>query len=233
MAALICTQCGAGLKPGAASCEYCGTAYRQPGDFGGSEFSGHDDGHFTRSRHDCPRCHVVLHTHELGQSEIDRCPRCGGLWVTHEEMHGLLQLRKRGTKRLKGLNRPGGQATERKRSMWRRPKGAAERFGNIPCPKCSRTMRLELASTTGEVYVDICPRHGTWFDEKEMADLLRLHSRKHLRRRVIPQGAGTDSRRGTLTPSNWKRERGVKAWDATAVFWVVYLIAEILEEIFD
>jgi Zn-finger nucleic acid-binding protein len=102
----------------------------------------------------CPACNEPAIALELDGVEIDRCPACAGIWLDEEEIAWLAQ-------RSEDASRPLAEALLR---------GEAGPAGKRRCPRCNRTMRLEVLSA---VELDRCPAgHGIWFDASEVETFL-------------------------------------------------------------
>jgi Zn-finger nucleic acid-binding protein len=89
------------------------------------------------------------------------CQRCAGLWMGLEALEELLSAEARGGK-------PGvGHLPETAREA---PPAAR---GYRPCVMCGELMsRRNLARGKSGVVVDLCGRHGVWFDSDELAQLI-------------------------------------------------------------
>lgn len=207
MNALLCTQCGAGLPAKSAVCAYCGTFYERSRASRPSKPA--------KQRSDlaalgCPRCYQGLRRRRLGAADVDLCHRCGGLWVDHVAMSMLMRHRDWSTRAARRVDHR-QRLRQRSRAVRKRLRRyAAEHPGPIACPQCHRAMQLESIGGQRKRYVDVCERHGTWFDARELSDLLRLGARRR-RKRVEPHGM----------------------WTAGPLMVLIAVIAEVLEEIFD
>jgi Zn-finger nucleic acid-binding protein len=95
----------------------------------------------------------------MGAVVVDRCEACGGRWFDVGELARVLDLSTWGAaaERVEALER------EAKRS----PPSPDARRGRA-CVRCrARTFR-RLVAPRGPVYVDVCARHGIWFDDGEL-----------------------------------------------------------------
>jgi Zn-finger nucleic acid-binding protein len=90
--------------------------------------------------------------------EIDRCPRCNGVWLDAGEMETLLELA--------GL--PSGPLSA---ALAAAPDGVR---GKRRCPSCPHRLREIRLRTTPEIVLDRCRLgHGLWFDQGEVSQLVR------------------------------------------------------------
>lgn len=109
----------------------------------------------------CPRCHVPLITEETGDIVMERCDRCGGRWMTPEDLKAVL-------------------------SLIRLPvEGAPPRIGidltdvqeNAVCPRCGVPMEpFNYAGDSG-VILDKCKScGGLWLDKGNLERVLAVVS---------------------------------------------------------
>ncbi len=104
-------------------------------------------------REQCPRCATEL----IDARAARGCGTCGGLWIGVGDVQEMMQ------------------------QMQTPPEPMQVPFDRVvreqlPCPSCKDAME------THDLYavpVDLCPKHGIWFDAKELALVL-------LRSRVAP-----------------------------------------------
>ncbi|MCS7238770.1 MAG: hypothetical protein NZ899_10950 [Thermoguttaceae bacterium] len=101
---------------------------------------------------------------QLGQKPLVERPRCGGIWLSHGELAQLIRRADSGI--ASNLQEP-----ERSLSP-RRTYRASERVAYYPCPVCKQLMNRRCQYGTS-VIVDICGRHGLWFDADELATVLK------------------------------------------------------------
>jgi Zn-finger nucleic acid-binding protein len=119
----------------------------------------------------CPRCletPAALATHLVGETLLDECNACGGVWIDAAAFAHLVKHRDE-------------QAVL---SVARGPYVTLEAFGTssldveapryLPCPDCSQLMNRQNFATTSGVIVDICRPHGIWFDRDELGRIVRF-----------------------------------------------------------
>jgi Zn-finger nucleic acid-binding protein len=108
----------------------------------------------------CPRCRKPLEVSPLGADERDdrvrECPRCGGLFVPRDALAEILHR----------AEQRGAMAEDRRKSL------LAEPVTYLPCPLCHSPMnRINFGRVSG-VIVDVCQKHGTWFDGGELTRVI-------------------------------------------------------------
>jgi Zn-finger nucleic acid-binding protein len=98
----------------------------------------------------------------IGATSLRQCAKCDGLWVDvrsfekicadHEEQSAVLGAA--------SATAPGANKTDKVRY--------------VPCPECSQLMnRINFARCSG-VVVDVCKKHGTWFDRDELSSIVEF-----------------------------------------------------------
>lgn len=109
-----------------------------------------------RSDFACPRCDARLFAGQADGVSMLGCGLCGGIWLDNEAAQRVTQ---HFSERVVEL------ATRASQSAQRRPDVRAV----AKCASC----RAEMGRRTyGQVSVDVCQAHGTWFDAGELAALL-------------------------------------------------------------
>jgi Zn-finger nucleic acid-binding protein len=107
---------------------------------------------WTRPSAFCPRCHRALQ--EVGEEEAvyETCP-CGGVFATPTAFAQMWVLMSRQARSFAPIP-----------PLLPRP-----RIYSLPCPRCQKAMRR--ADLLG-VPLDVCDRHGLWFDSPELEMVL-------------------------------------------------------------
>lgn len=100
----------------------------------------------------CPRCAGVRLEARFDDFS---CPRCGGLFVTHERLQQLVD-----DHRAAGL-RPVLPSETRSAEN-----AAAVTY--LPCPSCSARMNRKNFGDRSGIVVDVCKLHGVWLDHGEL-----------------------------------------------------------------
>ncbi len=109
----------------------------------------------------CPRCRIKLNPLELGKTNLNECPRCEGLWVDVGSFEKICADREQQSAVL-GNAVTAAASTE------------VSKVKYVPCPDCSQLMnRMNFARCSG-VIVDVCKRHGSWFDRNEISRIIEF-----------------------------------------------------------
>jgi Zn-finger nucleic acid-binding protein len=146
----ICPQCAARIADAARFCSSCGTRIDpQPIALVATSAA-------------CPACVPPRPLHSRAFPEppanVLECPACGGLWLSRE-LWSALELRAR-----------------REATPAVVPRGAANvAAGPVvyrDCPICADKMHRRNYGGRSGVIVDLCGRHGLWFDAEELARAL-------------------------------------------------------------
>jgi len=149
LATVACPSCFAMMFVGSKHCQRCGEAAAQS--------EGVKD---VDSR--CPRCKGQMQVKTLGQQAILECPDCLGLWLDTSSFEKICADREQHAAVL-------GAATLATPRVV-----AGEKVSYIPCPQCKQLMnRANFARCSG-VIVDICKRHGIWFDRDELSKIIEF-----------------------------------------------------------
>ncbi len=210
-----CPNCGAAPGPGSVSCGYCGSSlatrvcascfgavtvgmHHCPWCGAGSEL----EQPALQAEQKCPRCTVRLSEVNVGGHALKECAVCGGLWVDKETLRQICAKEEEQEAVLgfavSGI--PGGAA----------PEGTQGRV-YVPCPVCRKLMNRRQFAGCSRVIVDWCKEHGTWFDRRELHEIVRFvrdgglkksrerekrlieEEKKHLRNRQMMPTAGFTS----------------------------------------
>jgi Zn-finger nucleic acid-binding protein len=107
----------------------------------------------------CPDCNLPLSAFECGKASLlHDCGRCGGQFV---EIAALRDLVERHDRLDVGLSRPRTS-----------PMRAETRVHYVACPVCGSMMNRRNFGGGSGVVVDVCSKHGTWFDSGELPRVL-------------------------------------------------------------
>jgi Zn-finger nucleic acid-binding protein len=155
----ICPGCMARVSGQARFCHHCGTPL-----LGGQAAAG-------ESGYRCPSCtgDRPLASRRLGQSKVALfdCSSCGGLWL-EKEIFEVLSERARAGHLPEGFG--GGTPGEGGSG---RSEGTPQPLRYRPCVICGTLMNRRNYGRKSGVIVDVCARHGIWFDLDELDRLLR------------------------------------------------------------
>lgn len=165
--ARACLYCGASLAT--ASCPACFTLnpahYRHCSQCGGDLQAPARVLEDERDRQlTCPRCEEALEARLLADTLVDQCSQCGGMFLDHEVLHGVLDDHQR-------------QAPLRQRLL-QLPAAAdlpdPRQVVYLRCPECATFMNRRNPAHRSGIIVDVCAAHGVWFDDRELAILMQL-----------------------------------------------------------
>ena len=107
----------------------------------------------------CPTCSVALEPELIGDTEVDRCPKCEGVWFEDDE------LRKAKDSADSDLNWMDFDVWKHKDRFKAKPR-------NLRCPKCSESLVSIDYDDTG-VEIDCCPRcKAIWLDKGEFKKIV-------------------------------------------------------------
>jgi Zn-finger nucleic acid-binding protein len=106
----------------------------------------------------CPGCKKQLESFRGTGGDLLDCASCGGQFVEHELLRSLFEARE-----VTGLAVP--------RRVRRASLGLAK-VRYVPCPGCKQLMNRKNFGGESGVVVDVCSKHGTWFDEGELPQVL-------------------------------------------------------------
>lgn len=180
---LKCPNCGAAAAPNDVRCGYCGVALQTvacPSCLGmmfvGEKYCPHcgarafdsaGAGAAASGPHACPRCHAVLTVTAIGSAFLEECGGCGGVWVDAASFQQICQSREQQAAYV-GAGSP----------LPAPSLGAADHHSEavsyVRCPICAQVMnRMNFARHSG-VVVDVCKRHGTWFDRDELRQIVEF-----------------------------------------------------------
>jgi len=108
----------------------------------------------------CCDCHAPLELIAETAGSLLNCRKCGGQFVEHALLRALLESHEQT-----------GQAFAD--APYQRPaKASIERVHYRPCAVCQQRMNRKNFGGASGVIVDVCARHGTWFDAGELPQVL-------------------------------------------------------------
>jgi len=228
-------MCGASASTESSKCEHCGARLATvscPACFGmmfiGAKFCSHCGAAAQRQEQEtsgleCPRCHAGLNRVCVGDTEMQECPKCEGLWVDTATLQRIQNDREQQAAVLgtaAPLAYPGGMVESEVRYIY--------------CPVCGEFMsRINFAKCSG-VIVDVCKPHGTWLDRDElrrMIEFIRCGGLELARSRQI---AELEYQRQRLAAEKAERESGGPEYGrrndprGKAVTFVVELISDFM-----
>jgi Zn-finger nucleic acid-binding protein len=167
---LNCPMCGAAASSDSPRCEHCGARLATvacPSCFGmmfvGAKFCSHCGTKAARTEvpdapHEiCPRCRVEMESVLIGKTHLEECPHCEGVWADADAVRQICQDQEQ---QAAVLGMPTSQTAQ--------SVGIEEHIHYIPCPVCKELMNRVNFAHCSNVIVNVCNRHGTWFDKDEL-----------------------------------------------------------------
>jgi Zn-finger nucleic acid-binding protein len=206
---LNCPNCGAAVSSDSTQCEHCGARLATvacPSCFGmmfvGAKFCSHCGARAARTevaeeKHEfCPRCRIEMQAVLIGKTHLEECPKCEGLWADTDSVEQICQDQEQQSAVL-------GMATSQPAASV----DIEQHIHYIPCPVCKALMNRVNFAHCSNVIVNVCGRHGTWFDKDEL-------------RRVVEfiRAGGMQKARAQELEELEARERSARAAAAGAAF---------------
>lgn len=107
----------------------------------------------------CPRCDVELAVEQLRGIEVDRCPKCQGMWLDYQELDLVEDT---------VLDQDEAKGTMVFRS-WQ---------GELHCPHCRGPLQM-FYYRGYDLELDFCPQqHGFWLDKGEEERVRQLMAQR-------------------------------------------------------
>lgn len=103
----------------------------------------------------CPNCSVPLDIYTYKEIEVDKCPRCGGMWFEYEELDELEDM--------------AYEVDDQKGSLIHR-----EVATDMKCPNCEKPLK-GFQYRLYNMHLEYCEdMHGFWLDAGEEIRILEL-----------------------------------------------------------
>lgn len=100
----------------------------------------------------------------IGSADLRECPQCEGLWADKDTLQQICSDRERQAAIL-------GMPTVVKTDLIG---NVEQNIRYMPCPMCKTLMNRVNFSRCSGVIVDVCARHGTWFDKDELRRIVEF-----------------------------------------------------------
>jgi Zn-finger nucleic acid-binding protein len=110
----------------------------------------------------CPRCQVGMDAVVIGNTNLRECPRCEGIWADTDSLQQICVDREKQAAVL-GTAAPLPESVEIEANI---------RY--VPCPVCGKLMNRVNFAHCSHVIVDVCSKHGTWFDKDELRRIVEF-----------------------------------------------------------
>lgn len=118
----------------------------------------------TGAMQSCPHCRENLQAVTIGQANLRKCAKCEGLWVDKQTLLQICQDREKQSTVLLGMPAPLPAMGD----------GTFETVRYRPCPVCKDLMNRVNFANCSHVIVDVCGKHGTWFDKDELRKVIEF-----------------------------------------------------------
>ncbi|MEN6458650.1 MAG: zf-TFIIB domain-containing protein [Thermoguttaceae bacterium] len=151
----VCPQCFARVSDRAKFCHYCGVAIRPETLVG------------KKSKLSCPACGESHHLRyrQVGGVSFMECQRCAGFWLASNVLEDLVAKASQGIAvddfRVWAPDAANGGSPVQQ---------SGPRYRN--CPVCHTVMNRVHYGHRSRVIIDVCKKHGVWFDENELSQIL-------------------------------------------------------------
>jgi len=166
-----CPRCFQRIFKGARHCRMCGAKVEVPA-------AANADGSARELR--CPRCDGLLLSNLIGDTLIDECADCHGIWLDTAAVERIVEEREGGI--------AGEFAARGSHSSQPAPQPSGPMY--VRCPECDSVMNRKNFARSSGVVVDQCRVHGTWFDAGELPRVIDFVARGglgHARRKELEE----------------------------------------------
>lgn len=103
----------------------------------------------------CPRCRSPLEVaNAAADAQTHECPRCGGIFVSRDALADIMCRAE-----------IGGAVPDMPARVFAK---LTDDVRYLPCPLCHSAMNRTNFGRVSGVIVDVCGKHGTWFDAGEL-----------------------------------------------------------------
>ncbi len=159
----ICPTCATRVSDRATYCHHCATRLEPQGRAGES------------TAKTCPACgdghHVTSRDFGLAGLSILECPACAGLWLSHDAFRHLVERAEASptTSKVHAMAAERARATKADSITRVRPQQPFYRS----CLECGKLMQRRNYDEKSGVLIDVCGGHGVWFDNDELAAILK------------------------------------------------------------
>ncbi|HEX6203861.1 MAG TPA: hypothetical protein VF100_12725 [Thermoanaerobaculia bacterium] len=212
----ICPRCAARVRRRGGFCHHCALPLTAPDEP-------------VPTDHPCPACAAageagerpLLVSRRVGEGDplhLFECPRCAGLWLGREVFHALVERARQGRSGLPPERAAAPAADEAAPGEW----------SYRPCPVCSNLMNRRNYGRRSGVILDLCGRHGLWFDHEELTRVLDWVRRGGATEAEVPR---PESERSPRPPfAGWDRDLTGRAFDADGRWTGAYDLATLLAQ---
>ncbi len=152
----ICHNCMSRISSKSKFCHSCGTTI----------IADSDD--FGETSHQCPVCdEQKLQSRKMKSTNISlmECHQCAGIWLSSSAFVHLEQKAKQES--VSGIVSEPIQITVSQEKI------NPQKFYRH-CPQCQQVMHRKNYAVSSGIIIDICKKHGVWFDHKELDGILKF-----------------------------------------------------------
>ena len=150
---LLCPECMARNCEESRFCTACGIGF-DPQPFEG-------DGHEIP----CPDCGGLMPARAVGETPVNECPGCNGVWVQGDRFEQLVARAVDAVRKAELSDLPGRAP----RRAGANPAAQAVRYRK--CPVCEAFMQRRNYRKCSGIILDRCKSHGTWLDPDELEQI--------------------------------------------------------------
>jgi Zn-finger nucleic acid-binding protein len=168
---VLCPSCGAAVAEGARRCAHCDAPVATLRCANCFHMNAPDAAHCSGCGRDlglepipqgvalvCPDCREPMTELDCGPGKLHDCGRCGAQFLEHAALRDLVEHHDRLDV---GVPRPRPAAGP-----------VVTRVRYVACPVCRSMMNRRNFGGGSGVIVDVCTKHGTWFDAGELPHVL-------------------------------------------------------------
>jgi Zn-finger nucleic acid-binding protein len=175
----ICPRCAARVRRRGAFCHHCALPLTAPDEAVPTDYR-------------CPSCAAagrdgaaagedrLLVSRRVGEGDplhLFECRRCAGMWLDRDVFHSLVERARQGRSGLPAASRHGAGPPP------------TEGWSYRPCPLCSGLMNRRNYGRRSGILLDVCLRHGVWFDHQELPQVLEWVRRGGASESELPPAA--------------------------------------------
>jgi len=159
----ICPACAARVSDRASYCHHCATRIDPQGRAG------------EPTSKICPACgdERNLTSRDFGVAGLSilECPVCAGLWLSHDAFRHLVEHADKSPATSKVHSMAAARSAAAKSITATRVQQQGQFYR--PCLECGQLMNRTNYGQKSGVLIDSCSAHGVWFDDDELAVILR------------------------------------------------------------
>ena len=145
---MACPSCFGLMFVGSKFCDHCG-AIAVPVNLQMGDHLG-----------DCPRCNLPLSLLQIGGTDLRECEKCDGLWADVTTFEGICANTEKQSAVLGFIGVRMAKAE------------MLTKISYVRCPDCREMMNRNNFARASSVIVDICKKHGVWFDVDELSKIV-------------------------------------------------------------